>query len=413
MHRIAAVAIVTIASSARADVSGELGAGAGTQSTDSGYATANASLAIDLTRPAAPLAHRGLGGADETGGLWLWTGADPDDRDGLHADGSVLALGKRVIANGRVGARVWGWQLDGAVAYQPVGDLRQRFWLSGRDATANNIHLQVPAVFTGASGGDSLAMGDLDLGVTWRSARVDPGTDFELTLHFLRWRDPTHQFELLQMHVTGYDLVESYTPTTTMGVTAQDMGVDFAALTWKLDDHLQLSASGGLDALQPLGQYVTTTATTGSSGPPSAVSPRYWFELSERADDRTWSIGGGSWARLDPTGNAADAGQLVSASLDQSLGRIHLNGALQVGHLRRLLVGAMASSDLAPAGTAMWMGRGEAGASLRLGHDLDVTGTAWLERSDRDDPRWLVPSDGRIATRAGGDLTARWRFRTL
>ncbi len=61
----------------------------------------------------------------------------------------------------------------------------------------------------------------------------------------------------------------------------------------------------------------------------------------------------------------------------------------------------------------MWMGRGSLDAYIRVWQELSVAASTWLERSDRDDPRWTVASTGVLTTHVGADLTAMWRFRRL
>ena len=57
------------------------------------------------------------------------------------------------------------------------------------------------------------------------------------------------------------------------------------------------------------------------------------------------------------------------------------------------------------------MGRGSLEADVKLVRRVFVTASTWLERSDRDDPRWTIPATGALATHAGADVTANWRFR--
>jgi hypothetical protein len=104
------LALATVSSLARADISGQIAVGAGTEAETTSFATASGSLAGELSRPSAPLEHRGLGGIDDDGnGLWLWTGTDPDDRDGLRVDASATTLARTVIGSGRAAARAYGW----------------------------------------------------------------------------------------------------------------------------------------------------------------------------------------------------------------------------------------------------------------------------------------------------------------
>ena len=48
--------------------------------------------------------------------------------------------------------------------------------------------------------------------------------------------------------------------------------------------------------------------------------------------------------------------------------------------------------------------------AYRLAGNVELRGGVWVERSDRDDPRWDVPAPGTLATHAGVDLGAALRF---
>ena len=420
--KLAALAVLA-AAPAYAQVSAELAAGGaaqgGTQTDATGFTTASGTLAAEWSHPAPPLERRGLGGIDDDGnGLWLWTGADPDDRNGVRADATAMTLGPRFLANGHAAARAYGWELDLGVAYQPTGDLREQFWHSGRGVTASTFGMQMPAMLTWGTHDWRASFGAMRFAFTERdrdagAPLIDGGVDGEMLVHFIAYDDARWHVGVIDMHVTGHEVIESATADQTIGVSTTELAFDFLALGWKMSPELQLTARGGFDQTVPFEHFVDNHPNgqyMDQPPGPSVYSPRYWLELAEHTGDRTASIGAGSWARLDPTGNAADTGQLAAASYGDRFGRVTVRGTAEGGRLRRGMLGMYATPELAPVGTKMWMGRGELAAAIRIERGLSLASTAWVERSDRDDPRWLVPSDGTIETRAGADLTARYAF---
>ena len=410
---------------ARAGVTGELDAGTGAESRSPGYVTANAALSAALDGPPHGPDLSVLGPVQ----IFLLYGADPADRNGLRADASVLAYGTSqdrtasVIGTASASARGWGWQLDAAVTLQPVGDLRDRFWRSGRDVVASTFGFEMPAAITVAVGPDRVAWAPARFTFADRS-RLDGGaapeaggTDISGEVTGMRWNGMHHELDIFDVHITAYDKLlaysESATETTSSGISAEDVGLDIASLDWQVSDALELRGYAGVDDLEPMQHYTETMRNDMVSDQTLAFlveTPRYGLEVTHRAGDRTITASAGSWARLDPTGNAADAGQLATASYADRFGRLRISASVEAGRLRRRLIGPLATTPLAPAGTRMWMGRGELSASLRLAPDLDVAATAWLERSDRDDPRWLEPATGALATHAGADVSARWQL---
>lgn len=410
---------------ARAGVTGELDAGTGAESRSPGYVTANAALSAALEGPPHGPELSTLGGTQ----IFLLYGADPDDRNGLRADASVLAYGTSqdrtasVIGTASASARGWGWQLDAGVTLQPVGDLRDRFWRSGRDVVASSFGFEMPAELTVAVGPDRVALGSVKLTFADRSrldARAAPdagGTDISGEVTGIRWSGMHHELDIFDVHIAAYDKLlaytESTTETTSSGISAEDVGLDIASLDWQVTDGLELRGYAGVDQLQPMQHYTETMKNDMISDQTLAFyvqAPRYGLEVTHRDGDRTLAASAGSWSRLDPTGNAADAGQLATARYADRFGRLRISASVEAGRLRRELIGPLAATPLAPVGTRMWMGRGELSASLRLARDLDVAATAWLERSDRDDPRWLEPASGALATHAGADVSARWQL---
>ena len=389
------------------DVSGELATGAGGDTTAT-YAVASGSLAAELSRAPVPLLQRGLVMPPENAGdtgLWFFTGVDDDDRDHVRAEVSALAHATTYIGTTRAEVRGAGWQLSGGVAVQPVGSLRDGFWRSGRGITATTIGFEAPPAFALGDVHERLSFGGFSFEHTDRGAQ---GSDGIATVRFIHYATTNSTGDVFALHDTEYELYQS----PTAGLSAQALGLDVVAFAWKLRPTLELRAHGGFDALRPMAPFTQIDNMVTDTGPSKNV-PRAAVELARHTGEQTLALGGGSWSRLDPSGNAADAGGLATGSFDDRVWRLRVHGGVEVGRLRRVLLGPLASADLAPVGTRAWMGRGELATSLVLAHGLAVAGEAWVERSDRDDPRWSVPATGALATHAGADVTASWRFRRL
>jgi hypothetical protein len=170
-----------------------------------------------------------------------------------------------------------------------------------------------------------------------------------------------------------------------------------------------VSARGGIAAHLPVAPFVRQGGSEVSAGP-STLVPSFWLEAQRSAGASTFALGGGTWTRLDPSGHAVDNGGLAIASASWRGEKLRLRGDAELGHLRRILVGLRAPAEIARVGTRAWMGRASLEASVMLRRSLGLGATAWLERSDRDDPRWISPSTGLVETRAGAHVAAVWRF---
>ena len=434
MARHLAVPIVlALAGAAHAGVDGELSAGAGGDTTaPDGFAAATASVSASLDRSEPSLVDRALGSGPITdadgkpiegtpGYFWVFTGLDPDERIsvGTTASGELHLVkdGAVGVASGRAWMHAYGWGAEARAELQPIGDLRDRFWRPGRDVVQENVAVDIPAMFAlGSARTQFLALlTHLDLGHrtamlggAWHAA----GWDREVALTFARLQRPTVAFDFITGQYDELGVARSHSGATELGTSATTIDLDLLAARWHPDAGLELSGRVGLAMRMPIAPYMTTGTSETSTGP-VATTPDVWLEIRRTGDTSTLSIGAGSWARLDPTGQAADAGELVAASSEWRTGRYQLGGELDVGRLRRVVIGDQAPAGLAPVGTRMWMGRGALLASMRVAGDLDLAGSLWLERSDRDDPRWLVPAGNRLATHAGADVTARWRFHQL
>src|SRR5687767_12815 len=118
MRVLAAMAAVT--SVARAEVDGEVSVGGGDETGAGGYAVARAGLSARLVRAAAPLLERGAHHCppEEKGCIWVFTGLDPDQINGIGAalEASIHASREGDLEDGLAfGGKAWatgaGWRL--------------------------------------------------------------------------------------------------------------------------------------------------------------------------------------------------------------------------------------------------------------------------------------------------------------
>nr|HEX4312412.1 hypothetical protein [Kofleriaceae bacterium] len=424
MKLVLAAVLATASAPALADteLSAQLAAGAATDtSAPTGEATASGVLSAGLVgRPAQLARHCLVIPGDDGSMLGLWSSDDPNDRDALRADVSALriqtAATDSLVLTAGASARGCGWELGVHVSDQPVGSLRDTYWRSGRGIVATDVHFEMPAELFVGSVHSRFSMGSVGFDYTSRShLGVDVGDDVDGWVRFLRWATEHAIVDVFDIRFTEFDGPEhelAGDPWSFTQLQAIDVAADIVAVDWRDASGYQLTLRGGIENLSPTAVY---TQEGGAAVPPaqpnpSVIAPRYWAELAQHRGERTLAFGAGSWARLDPTGGAADVGELAIARADWKHGRYELHADLQGGRLRRALVSSLAQPGLAPAGTAMVMGRGTVEADVRLPHGLVVAGSSWLERSDRDDPRWIVPADGELATHAGADLDMRWKL---
>jgi hypothetical protein len=380
------------------DASAQAGAGADTSSS---YATASGDVGVELGR-LVPVARRPLC-ADGVG--CLWTTADPDARDAFRADASGTLEARddgTRTGYGDVGvtARAFGWKLGVDLALQPLGDLRDGYWQSGRGVVQTRVVAGMAPFITAMHGHGRLELIATDLAVAVRSSALATETDFEFNAAAGSYVGPRSRVDVATLHSIAHDRNDG-----SGNVVAADTAIDLVGIAGKLSGDLTARAWGGFEALQPLAAYGGATPVG------VVVTPRYGAALELRDGDTTGTLGVASWARVDPTGFAADTGQLVTASARWRRARFYAQTTLEGGRLVRRLVADGAPAELAPRGTAMWMGRGELEAGVDLPHALSMIGTAWLEHSDRDDPRWATPTPtGEIENHAGVGIAARWKL---
>jgi hypothetical protein len=415
------VLAMLVARVASADVAGDVGAGGGNETAaPDGYASATATFIASLERHEAPLAGRAINARDDKTGepiccVWLLTGIDPDERMGVGAQGSgemrASNDGSIGLASGAAWARAYGWGVTVGGDVQPIGDLRDRFWRSGRDVVAWHTSFDIPPLWAIGTPTTQVMVIPFEVTVGRRIAAIDgnwypAGWDRAVDTTVVRLQRPHLNLDVLAFHYAEWGVAVAHLHGIEYGTSATTIDFDAFDSTWRLDDRLAVHARFGISSRMPVSAYALQGTAENSIGSEGDAAD-YWLQI----DDGNASFDMGSWARLDPTGFAADAGQLVTGSLARRIAGIDFTGKLEVGRLRRLAISDYAPPGLAPVGTRMWVGRAEIDARYKLAHRLELDGAAYVERSDRDDPRWIAAADGRLDTHAGVDLTAHWRSR--
>ena len=431
-EEVAVVALGAIAETEpfQLQLSGAAAAGGGFDRTlgdSSGFAAGRAWLIARLTRPAPAPIERGLRFITDNGFvMWAFTGIDHGDHDGLYASADATThvvrgteLADAVWLTARAYARLAGWQLEGRSVFQPIGSLQDKFWRSGRGVFQNNVAVDIAPMWSIGSATRQLIVGAMrvDLG-----HRFEPGTnphfDRDFSLRFLRYQQPAVSFDFCDVRFIEFGVAERTVDGTTFGTSVVSVDVDLGKLAWRVRDDLEVGARGGFALRSPLAPYEQTGSSSTSKGPLTAAGTywgavRYGTALDDAATGHVVSFGAGRWLRIDPSGHAVDEGHLATVALDwRPTERHHAKLAVELGRLDRFSVGDMAPPEVAPEGTAMWMGRTSGEVGYLLTRSIGVTAGAWLERSDRDDPRWIDPATGAVATHAGAEVTAEVRFDT-
>ncbi|HEX4455387.1 MAG TPA: hypothetical protein VH143_31220 [Kofleriaceae bacterium] len=335
----------------------ELGAQAGVDSSDG--ASAAGSAAVELIGAPRP--------CDPACVIW------GDAPDLLRAEASAT-LARSSYGDARVTGRWFGWQLVLGETVQPLGSLRDEFWRSGRGLDDATIGVAMPAFVSAAGIRVIEAAETIDL---------DSNGDADFALGATTFAG--RHWALFRVAATSRTRGDDR--------EADQLVFDLLALDVTRDgNRVQLEA--GIDSTcafeEPIDHEIDT--------------PRYWLDVSRGFGELSAKLGAGSWARLDPTGDAVDTGQLATGELAWRHGRYAARAAFDAGRLVRRF-----GAPVPPRA----MGRAELEGDVQLAHSLAMVGTAWAERSDRDDPRWAVPANGSVMDHAGVGVAARWQLKNV
>jgi hypothetical protein len=263
--------------------------------------------------------------------------------------------------------RLFGWQLALRETVQPVGSLRDTFWRSGRGIDDTTIAFAMPAF---------VEAGGVRVASTTETVDVYSNGDSD----FAAAVSAVGGAHWAVFHVDA-------TSRTRGELEADQFAFDLVAL-----DVVGIHLEAGADV----------TTAFGEAG--EVDSPRYRLGISHAFGELSGTFELGSWTRIDPAGTAVDTGQLVTGELAWQHGRYAAHASVDAGRLVRRF------GDAAPIRA---MGRAELEGDVQLAHSLAMIGTAWAERSDRDDPRWAVPSNGAVIDHAGVGIAARWRLKNV
>jgi hypothetical protein len=250
--------------------------------------------------------------------------------------------------------------------------LRDAFWRSGRGVDQTELAVAMPGM---------VELGGVQLVPASSTVTVGAGeADDDLETALVAW---THAS---LFHVAAIERDRGTTAASQLGADIVAIDVDVGST--------RVRAHVGIDG------------TTAFGSTEDIESARYGLELSRPFGALSATLGAGSWARLDPTGDAVDTGQLSTAALAYAHGRVSAQATFEAGRLVRRF-----GPPLPPRA----MGRAEIEADVALAHSLALVGTAWLERSDRDDPRWAIatPTTGAVLDHAGVGIGARWRIKNV
>lgn len=438
--RFAAIALVVVigAQPAHADgileasiAAGTSGQGAIANGARSQLALVDGRLAVHWVRAPRPLDVRGLHmcSLDDAGCAWFFTSLDRDDEDGVGAELTsrmhYVAAGdatSNLELDGRARAEVVGWRIEGRAAFQPETTLRDRFFRSNRGVMQTSLAFGIPPMWALGTRAIQLAVFPMTIDLGTRRQRdpdgvEDIGFDREIGLVGARVQSAMLTVDLVTMRYAELGAADHRVGATTYGTSVTTIDIDVLAVEARLPHAVALAGRVGVADRAPVASFEQTGNSSHSYGP-SVFAPSYWLEARHHSfteqEPFAFTVGGGSWLRLDPSGHAADRGHLGSLAAQVRRGRFTLRTDVEAGRLRRAVVGNLASTTmpLAPVGTRMTMGRGRLHATYAMTPSLSLESGAWVEHSDRSDPRWaatIAPSS-EPATHAGADVVARWSF---
>jgi hypothetical protein len=232
----------------------------------------------------------------------------------------------------------------------------------------------------------------------WRGEHFDVG----VSLGALGVRHGRFEARLVDMRYREYGAPLATDGDTTEGVSVTSFDVEVLTASWT-DPRLSVQAGAGLAMRGPLSRFVSDIGPTGGtshSDGPLHGAPSAWVELARGGV----LVRGGTLLRVDPTGHAVDRGWLVAARAELPVRRrtrLTLDGDL--ARARRVALGTLAPAGLPPVGARFWLARAAGGVAHDLGR-LRLDARAWVERSDRDDPRWAAPAGDELAWRYGLEL---------
>ena len=394
--------------------------------------------AVVVSSPAVDVKRRGLAFCDRHGGsadnacLWVFTGVEPVDTDsvqatvrgswmgGLGGDKADNTTSEAATFEESVTGRILGAQVEHRLQWQPQAGLRDSFWRSGRGLLRLHHEFVVPPMWSFGNQQTRLSAMQASVGLGkwyapskagWTEAAWDRNVAIQgaVLLH-KRWR-----FSLIEGSLFSAGVQTSQTSTEKRGRSVDVLTLDGLVVSRGFGQNA-LRFNAGLQYLSPVTDYVRRGNSESSAG--GGVSTPRVNVMYQRGDFTTpeqlaLQIGGGTWARISPSGLSADVGYAGNVSTQGPIAGLTLRLDGNLGRARRAAqtqladVTEMAVTELT-VGQQFWFARGEATFSKALGHGLNGALQLWVERSDRDNPQQPQLSDGEFRIATGGQVSLGW-----
>ncbi|AUX29944.1 uncharacterized protein SOCE836_020390 [Sorangium cellulosum] len=375
---------------------------------------------------------------------WIgWTAAEPDARApglGLFSPsmldarrGLIVRAGAAGLAAARStgGARAFEWRvaesatlqltpvvLEQRFSYQRPVEFTDRFWRSQRGVMSVGGRFALPGMFTVLPAKVNL----MSLAVEADVLRYEEGTtqrDLGVELVVVEFFDRSPErpvrAAIIDLNVAQQDAPFKRGEEGRTNLAALTIELDVLSLAGiSLSRRLSLGARGGIGIAVPTHLYDATLPPEAPSSEegekesvPSVMTPTIFGDLVYRSTALpfvpSWSsldryvagergpgaaIGAGTFSRLDPTGSAGDVGGQIAAEGRVAITReIYAGGSGTVVMAKRVVVSDLGVPEGAPrAGDMIFMTRVAAQLEWEITRGVTQRASAFIERSDRDDP---------------------------
>lgn len=421
-----------------ADVSAAANATPTADGTDAA-GTAVLEAAVVVSSSAADVMRRGLAFCDphaapaDKACFWVFTGVESLDTDKLQAtvrgswvggiggDGGNGADTTATFEESVTG-RFIGAQVEHRLQWQPQAGLRDSFWRSGRGLLNLHHEFEVPAMWSLGTQATRFSAMQVTVGLGhwyapgatgWTEVAWDRRVALQgAVLHHQRWR-----FTLLEGSLFSAGIPTSQTGMEKRGRSVDVFTLDGIVVRGGFGRHV-LQVNAGAQDLMPVSDYVRVGNSETSYGA-AVLTPRVnaMYQLGDftKPEELALQVGGGTWARISPSGLGADVGYAGNMSAQGQVAGLTMRFDGNVGRARRAVqtdladVAEMASTELS-VGQRFWFARGEATLSKQLGHGLTGSLQLWVERSDRDNPQQAQLADGEFRVASGGQASLGWAW---
>ncbi len=427
-------------------VSADVSAAANTTPTPDGTASSGMAVldaSVSVSSPATDVMRRGLAlcGSDsapqdtaDTTCFWLFTGIEPVDSDSVQATvrGSWMSDLGGDMANGRasdaatfeesVTARFIGAQVEHRLQWQPQAGLRDSFWRSGRGLLRLHHEFVVPPMWSLGNQRTRFSTMQATVGLgKWyapsNAGWTEAAWDRLVAVQAMGLLHGPWRFSLLEGSLFSAGVQASQTATEKRGRSIDVLTLDGIVISRGFGQNV-VRFNAGLQSLVPVSAYIRQ-GNTETSSDAGVTTPRInvTFQHGDftQTEQLALQVGGGTWARVSPSGLGVDVGYAGNVSAQTPLAGLTMRFDGNLGRARRAAqtqltdVAEMAETELT-VGQRFWFARGEATLSMTLGHGLNAALQLWVERSDRDNPQQNQLTDGEFRVASGGQVSLGWAW---